>query len=94
MVDRTGDRVVDLSSWKPASVETNWFSGNATVRFSTVVGEGQAAVVAAVMCSVVEVREVGLMVEDGDGVQMNGMDSMVVIGKLMDGERRGRRRRD
>lgn len=94
MVDRTGDRVVDVSSWKPVEVETNWFSGNVRVRFSTAVGEGRAAVVAAVMCSVVGVREVGLTVEDGDGVQMNGMDSMVVIGKMMDGERRGRRRRE
>lgn len=94
MVDRIGDRVVDLSSWKPVSVEINWFNGNSVVRFGTVLGEGRGEVVVVVMCSVVGVRQVGLMVEGGDGVQMNGMDSMVIIGEMMDGGRRGQRRRD
>ncbi|PKU64708.1 putative F-box protein [Dendrobium catenatum] len=94
MVDRTGDRVVDLSSWKPVSMESNWFSGDVRVRFATAVGEGRAVVVPTVMCSVVGVREVLLMVEDGDGVPMNGTDSMVVIGEMMDGGRKGARRRD
>lgn len=91
MVEQNGDRVVELSSWKPMSVELNWFNGNSVVLFGTVVGEGRGEVVAVVTCSVVGVREVGLMVEDGDGVQMNGMDSMVIIGEMMDGGRKGKR---
>ncbi|XP_020596162.1 probable F-box protein At2g36090 [Phalaenopsis equestris] len=93
VMDRMGDRVVDLSSWKPVSLEMNWFSGDVKVRFGMMAGEGRAVVVAGVICSVVGVRRVGLVVEDRNGVPMNGRDSMAVIGGMMDGGRKGLRKR-
>ncbi|XP_030448940.1 probable F-box protein At2g36090 [Syzygium oleosum] len=41
-----------------------------------------------------QVREVGLQVEDGDGMHLSGRDSLEVLGRAFGGRRRGRRERE
>lgn len=89
VVDSAARRAVDVSSGRAVEVRRHWLSGEVEVRFAT-------AVETAALCSVVvrwgagmrHIREVSLQMEDVDGAQMNGKESLVILQKLLEGERR------
>lgn len=97
VIDPASKRAVNVSSGKAVTVHRHWLSGEVKVRFAMVVwGErGTASEVA--MFSVVvtwgggsmeEVREVSLEVEDMDGRQLNGRDSLVILQRALEGKRK------
>lgn len=105
VIDPASGRAVDVSSGNAVAVERHWLSGEVKVRFATVVGGGEKVTAAeVVLCSVVvtwggrenenenemmEVREVSLRVEDMDGKQFNGRDSLVILQRALEGGRNG-----
>lgn len=112
LIDPAGRRAMDLSSHAPVSVQRHWLTGELHARFATVVEAGERGPAAeAVQCGVVvtcrgwaeegmQVREVSLQVEDGDGMCLSGRDSLGVLQRAFGGRRgsrereeRGRRRR-
>lgn len=92
VVDPASRRAVDVSSGRAVAVRKHWLSGEVEVRFATAVGT-------AALCSVVvtwgaemtQVREVSFQMEDVDGAQMNGRESLVILRKLLAGERKGKK---
>ncbi|XP_057425845.1 probable F-box protein At2g36090 [Lotus japonicus] len=95
--DPARKRAVNVSSGEAVCVEEHWLSGEVRSRFATVVTRKRGMAVA--LCSVVvvtwwrpgggeEVREVSLQVEDMDGKLLNGRDSLVILMRVLEGERR------
>ncbi|XP_030548605.1 probable F-box protein At2g36090 [Rhodamnia argentea] len=108
LIDPAGRRAMDLSSHAPVSVQRHWLTGELHARFATVVEAGERGTATeAVQCGVVvtcggwssgegggmQVREVSLQVEDGDGMYLSGRDSLGVLQRAFGG-RRGRRERE
>ncbi|KAJ8648958.1 hypothetical protein MRB53_001981 [Persea americana] len=102
VVDPITHRAANLSSIRPVSVQRQWFSGETQVRFATILGRGsdwvQCGIV--VTCEVycegergdgVQVREVCLQVEDMDGMNLNGEESLEILQMAMEGKRKRRR---
>ncbi|KAI6696471.1 hypothetical protein NL676_016590 [Syzygium grande] len=106
LIDPAGRRAMDLSSQAPVSVQRHWLTGGAARECAVVVTCGGWAGAAAASSSEEEegegggggggmqVREVGLQVEDGDGMHLSGRDSLEVLGRAFGGRRRGRRERE
>ncbi|XP_042511799.1 probable F-box protein At2g36090 [Macadamia integrifolia] len=96
-IDPTGLRAANLSSWKPVSVQRHWLSGEIQARFATILA-GDRKSTEFVQCGVVvtcgaceggemmQVREIYLQVEDMEGMNLNGMDSLGILRKAMRGE--------
>ncbi|KAJ1385770.1 F-box-like domain superfamily [Sesbania bispinosa] len=101
VIDPAGGRAVNVSSWKPVSVQRHWLSGEVHVRFATVVRGEKGTALEVALCSVavtwggveggknMQVREVSLQVEDMDGKQLNGRESLVILKRALEGERNG-----
>ncbi|KAK7345305.1 hypothetical protein VNO77_15906 [Canavalia gladiata] len=95
VIDPAARRAVNVSSGRAVSVRKHWLSGEVEVRFATVVDGGERGTAReVVLCSVVvtwggemHVREVSLQMEDMDGMQMNGRDSLVILRRALEGER-------
>ncbi|XP_077234441.1 putative F-box protein At2g36090 [Tasmannia lanceolata] len=100
LIDPVRRRAVNLSSRRPVSVQRHWFSGEILVRFATILNRFcedepvQCGIV--VRCEGcekgegVDVREVSLQVEDMEGINLNGKESLGILQRAMEGERRGK----
>ncbi|KAK8593523.1 hypothetical protein V6N13_042907 [Hibiscus sabdariffa] len=99
VIDPMGKRAMDVSSKRAVSVQRHWLSGEVQVKFGCVVGGG---VIGAgrewVQCGVVvtcggsatgemHMREVSLVMEDMDGMYLNGNDSLVILKRALEGKR-------
>ncbi|XP_055808056.1 probable F-box protein At2g36090 [Solanum dulcamara] len=96
LIDPTGRRSINLSSFKSVSVQRHWLTGEVQVRFTSILtadekrGHVQCEIV--VTCSgseagEMQVREVSLEVEDMDGAHLNGRESLVIIQNALEGKR-------
>lgn len=84
------------------SIQRHWFSGETQVLFATIL-ESDAESGESVQCGIVvtcgaceggrgmHVREVRLQVEDMDGMNLNGKDSLGILQRAMMGGRKRRR---
>ncbi|KAK7244866.1 hypothetical protein RIF29_39694 [Crotalaria pallida] len=89
VIDPAGRRAVNVSSRSPVSVRRHWLTGEMEVRFATVV---EAVVcIMTVRCGGgggrMHVREVSMHMEDMDGKQLNGKDSLGNLVKVLEGKR-------
>ncbi|OIS97850.1 PREDICTED: probable F-box protein At1g60180 [Nicotiana attenuata] len=91
-----GRRAINLSSFKPVSVQRHWLTGEVQVRFTSILTADQKR--GHVQCEIVvtcggsevgemEVREVSLEVEDVDGTHLNGRESLVILQRALEGKR-------
>ncbi|RDY07180.1 F-box protein, partial [Mucuna pruriens] len=83
LIDPVARRAVNVSSGRAVAVEKHWLSGEVEVRFATA---AEAALCSAVVTwgAEMHVKEVSLQMEDMDGMQMNGRDSL----RSLEGERK------
>ncbi|KAJ8630493.1 hypothetical protein MRB53_023816 [Persea americana] len=102
VVDPITRRAANLSSIRPVSVQRHWFSGKTQIRFATILGRGSHLVQCGIVVTCegcegerggggVQVREVCLQVEDMDGMNLNGEESLGILQMGMEGKRRRRR---
>lgn len=89
---------MNVSSERPVSVKRHWLSGEVQVRFATVVAGERGTAAETAMCRVVvtcggreggemEVREVSMEMEDMEGMNLCGRDSLVILQGVMEGKR-------
>ncbi|CAJ1968114.1 unnamed protein product [Sphenostylis stenocarpa] len=88
VIDPAARRAVDVSSGTAVAVEKHWLSGEVVVRFSTAAGEEALCGVAVTWGTEMQVREVSLQMEDLDGMQMNGRESLVILQGALRGTRK------
>lgn len=95
VIDPTGRRAMNLSSHRPVSVQRHWLSGEVHVRFASVLIGERGSSSEYVQCGIVvtcggsgsgdmQVREVSLLVEDMDGMHLNGGDSLVILERALE----------
>lgn len=101
LIDPTRKRAADISTRKPVSVQRHWLTGEVHVRFSTifVVREEQVEFTVTVVLAAfnrreeetaaLQIREVSLVAEDMDGMNLGGRGSLVILAAAM-GEKRRR----
>ncbi|KAI9122310.1 hypothetical protein K1719_006999 [Acacia pycnantha] len=98
VIDARGGRAMNLSSQKPVWVQRHWLSGEVEVKFTTVMGgeKGSPSELALCCASVrcvgveggeVQVREWSLQMEDMDGMNLNGKESLVILQRALEGKR-------
>ncbi|OIW21394.1 hypothetical protein TanjilG_02561 [Lupinus angustifolius] len=89
VIDPTRRRAVNVSSRSPVSVRRHWLTGEMEVLFTTVVES--AVCIMTVMCGGrggrMQVREVSMHMEDMDGKQLNGRDSLGILKIVLEGKR-------
>ncbi|KAF5737431.1 F-box protein [Tripterygium wilfordii] len=102
VIDPVGRRAMNLSSHKPVSVQRHWLSGEVHARFAAILSGERGSSSELVRCGIVvtfgngtheggmHVREVSLQVEDMDGTNLNGKDSLWILQKALEGKK-GRR---
>ncbi|KEH24159.1 putative F-box domain-containing protein [Medicago truncatula] len=96
VIDPSGKRAVNVSSRKPVSVNRHWLTGDIQVRFATVLHGGEkGSATEATVCSLLvtlgremQVREACFQIEDMDGNQLNGGDSLGILQRALEGERK------
>ncbi|KAL5721123.1 hypothetical protein ACHQM5_013721 [Ranunculus cassubicifolius] len=93
IVNPKGRQAANLSSWKPVSVTRHWLTNDIQVRFATILSvDKETEVQCGILVSFgidMQVKEMSLQVEDMDGVNLNGKDS---LGILMRGIENGERK--
>ncbi|KAJ4705321.1 putative F-box family protein [Melia azedarach] len=99
LIDPIGRRSMNLSTYKPVTVQRHWLSGEVQVRFASVFPGGERRSASEfVQCGIVvtcggaqggemHVREVSLQVEDMYGMNLNGKESIVILEKGLEGKR-------
>lgn len=101
VIDPIGRRAMNLSSHRPVSVQRHWLSGEVHVRFASVLAPAgeRGSSTESVTCEVVvtcggsqggewfQVGEVCLIVEDLEGMQLKGKDSLVILQRALEGKR-------
>ncbi|CAA7041422.1 unnamed protein product [Microthlaspi erraticum] len=106
VIDPTRKRAADVSTGKPVSVHRHWLTGEVHLKFSTIVVVGDkkrseeveftvTVVLAAFSRSeeetaAMQIREVSLVAEDMEGINLGGKGSLVILTAAM-GEKRRRR---
>lgn len=102
LIDSIGRRAMNVSSFRAVCVQRHWLSGEVHARFATAVGGERGTAAECVECGIVvtcggweggdlQVREVNLQVEDLEGNFLNGKDSLVILGRALEG-RNGRKK--
>ncbi|KAF8395421.1 hypothetical protein HHK36_019367 [Tetracentron sinense] len=102
VVDPAGRRAANLSSWRAVSVQRHWLSGEIQVMYASILA-GDRRSSEFVQCGIVvtfggceggemQVREVSLLVEDMDGKNLTGEDSLVILQRALE-SRKGRKGR-
>lgn len=90
LVDPASLRAVNLSSFRPVSVERHWLTGEVYVRYAAVVG-GEVMCSVEVTCVggglVLHVTEACLKMEHISGAHLNGKDSLVIWQRVLEGKR-------
>ncbi|XP_027349268.1 probable F-box protein At2g36090 [Abrus precatorius] len=95
VIDPKGKRAMNVSSGKPVSVRRHWLSGEVQMRFASLIDGGEkGSATEGVLCSMtvtcggeMQVREVCLHMEDMDGMQLNGRDSLKILQRALEGKR-------
>ncbi|KAJ4971178.1 hypothetical protein NE237_004277 [Protea cynaroides] len=106
-IDPTNRRAANLSSWRAVSVHRHWLSGDIQARFATILAGDRwstefvqcAIVVTCGACEageVMQVREIFLQVEDMEGMNLNGKETLEILQRAMreEGGKRRKRRRE
>lgn len=96
VIDPRGKRAVNVSSGKPVSVNRHWLTGDVQVRFATVLHGGEkGSAKEATLCSLLvtlgkemQVRETCFQIEDMDGNQLNGRDSLGILQRALESGRK------
>ncbi|XP_028088502.1 probable F-box protein At2g36090 [Camellia sinensis] len=110
LIDPVGRRAANLSSQKAVSVERHWLTGEVQVRFASILAGGnrRGPTSELVQCGIVvtcgggseegagmmQLREVSLLVEDMDGMQLTGKDSLVILHNALEGKRKIKKREE
>ncbi|KAK2987410.1 hypothetical protein RJ640_020607 [Escallonia rubra] len=99
LIDPQCKQAMNLSSYKPVSVQRHWLSGEVQVRFGSILAGGtKACTKGLVQFGIVvtcggseggemQVKEVSLVVEDMDGMHLNGGESLVILQRALEGQR-------
>uniref|UniRef100_A0A7C8ZQV4 F-box domain-containing protein n=1 Tax=Opuntia streptacantha TaxID=393608 RepID=A0A7C8ZQV4_OPUST len=90
VVDPSTCKAVNVSSFRPVSVERHWLSGEVHVRYAAVAGHvmcGVEVTCVGGMGPVMHVTEVSLKMEDLDGVHLTGRESLVILQRGFEGKR-------
>ncbi|CAK9159858.1 unnamed protein product [Ilex paraguariensis] len=99
LIDPIGRRAVNLSSYKPVSVQQHWMNGEMQVRFALILAsDHKKSPSGFVQCEIVvtcdgpkggemQVKEVSLEVEDMDGKHLTGGDSLVILQQALEGKK-------
>jgi hypothetical protein len=96
VIDPRGKRAVNVSSGKPVSVHRHWLTGDVQARFATVLHGGEKGSATEVaLCNLLvtlggemQVREVCFQIEDMDGINLNGRDSLGILQRALEGGRK------
>jgi hypothetical protein len=99
LIDPKRRRAMNLSSGRPVSVQRHWLTGEVVVKFATIMagdgGEKEFVECGVMVCcgkkegGEMEVREISMGMEDMEGRNLTGKESLVVIQEAMErGERR------
>ncbi|KAK9280680.1 hypothetical protein L1049_014378 [Liquidambar formosana] len=101
IIDPTRKRAANLSSLRPVSVQRHWLTGEIHVRYATILTVGDRNVSSEfVQCGVLvtcggkvggemHVREVSMVVEDMEGRNLNGEESLGILqGAIENGKRK------
>ncbi|KAJ0973386.1 hypothetical protein J5N97_021345 [Dioscorea zingiberensis] len=95
VIDPEGRKAVNLSSRRPVAVDRHWYTGETVVRYAMASRDGSSAMIGVTVACEEDgghVREVSLMLEDEDGICLNGKESLAVIKEAMEGVKIGRGR--
>ncbi|GFY97913.1 F-box family protein [Actinidia rufa] len=103
LIDPNGLRVASLSSHRPVAVHRHWLTGEVQVKFATILSASSVSEL--VQCGIVvtcggaeggemHVSEVSMQVEDMDGMNLTGKDSLVILQRAMEGKRGNERREE
>lgn len=90
LIDPSKKRAVNIASMKALEAQRHWLTEEIQLRFATVVGSVQCAVV--VNCGgkeggELQLREVCMQVEDIEGKILTGLDSLGILETVMEGQR-------
>ncbi|XP_011006596.1 PREDICTED: F-box protein At2g27310-like [Populus euphratica] len=99
LIDPKRRRAMNLSSGRPVSVQKHWLTGEVVVKFATIMagdgGEKEFVECGVMVCcgekegGEMEVREISVGMEDMEGRNLTGRESLVVLQEAMErGERR------
>ncbi|KAJ8749940.1 hypothetical protein K2173_013855 [Erythroxylum novogranatense] len=99
VIDPELKRAVNVSSERPVSVSKHWLTGEAEMKFATIVEWEREPVKWEVVVACggkeggeADVTEVSMGIEDMEGKRLNGKDSLVILrGAMEGGERRKRK---
>ncbi|XP_010271733.1 PREDICTED: probable F-box protein At1g60180 [Nelumbo nucifera] len=105
MIDPTGRRAANLSSWRPVSVQRHWLSKGIQAKFAMILAGDPGGAREFVLCGIVvtfggceeaemQVKEVSLQVADMDGTSLTGKESLVMLQRAMDGGKRKKGRKE
>ncbi|KAM0940398.1 putative F-box-like domain superfamily protein [Dioscorea sansibarensis] len=96
VIDPEGRKAVNLSSRRPVTVDRHWYSGETVVKYAMTTADRSVAAMIGVTVACEEegahVRELSLMLEDEDGICLNGKECLAMIKEAMEGEKLGRGR--
>ncbi|XP_075500618.1 F-box protein At2g27310-like [Primulina tabacum] len=95
LIDPANKRAVNVASQKAVEARLHWLNEDLQLRYATVASDCRGNLV---QCAVVvkcggkdggelEVKEVGMQVEDMEGKILGGMESLVILRGAMNGER-------
>ncbi|KAF8395425.1 hypothetical protein HHK36_019371 [Tetracentron sinense] len=99
VIDPTGKKAANLSSWRPVSVHRHWYlSGEIQVKYASILA-GDLKSSEFVQCVIMvtfgrckegemKVKEVSLEVEDMDEMTLNGKASLVILQRTLDTRKR------
>lgn len=99
LIDPTRKRAANFSSLRPVSVTRHWLTADVQVRYATVLLDSLLCTVL-VTCGrdhVLELKEVSLHVEDMEGRNLSGKESLVILKEVMEsgeGRKKGGERGD
>ncbi|XP_028787687.1 probable F-box protein At2g36090 [Neltuma alba] len=103
VIDSSGGRAMNVSSQKPVSVQRHWLSGEVEVKFASVMGGEKGSSSELALCNVLmtligaegremQVREGSLQMEDMDGMNLKGRDSLLILQRALEGKRESKNR--
>ncbi|KAJ6853753.1 putative F-box protein [Iris pallida] len=88
VIDAGTGRAVNVSSRRPVAVDRHWYTGEALVRFVTVLSGCTVSVVVTCGEEAGHVREVTMTVEDVDGIAVSGKESLGILTAAMQGRKK------
>ncbi|GAA0169632.1 hypothetical protein LIER_24073 [Lithospermum erythrorhizon] len=98
MIDGDSKKALNVSSLCPVAVRRNWLGGEIQIRYAMVVpdsrycDDGEALVQCGVVVSYregeeMQVKELSLIVEDSEGLILDGNEGLAIVQEVINGER-------